>query len=136
MPKWLWWAPFFICWYYLGCITLECTSRFLLLEIKQSLKDCIWLPFTSIHIPVLMLNVDLSKTIACDRQAVFKSAEFCGQFINLTFLSLHFTPQIELNERLEGTESSQKFIQVIFYFCFAIKNKLGIMIKCVFSVLT
>jgi len=60
---------------------------------------------------VLMLNVDLSKTIACDRQAVFKSAEFCGQFINLTFLSLHFTPQIELNERLEGTESSQKFIQ-------------------------
>ena len=76
-----------------------------------------------IHFQVLMLNVDLSKTIACDRQAVFKSAEFCGQFINLTFLSLHFTPQIELNERLEGTESSQKFIQVIFYiFCFAINN--------------
>ena len=69
-----------------------------------------------------MLNVDLSKTIACDRQAVFKSAEFCGQFINLTFLSLHFTPQIELNERLEGTESSQKFIQVIFHFCFAING--------------
>ena len=92
------------------------------LEVKQSFLVSFGYPFTSIHIPVLMLNVDLSKTIACDRQAVFKSAEFCGQFINLTFLSLHFTPQIELNERLEGTESSQKFIQVIFYFCFAIKN--------------
>ena len=58
-----------------------------------------------------MVNVDLSKTIDTDRQAVFKSAEFCGQYMNLTFLSLHFTPQIELNERLEGNETSQKFIQ-------------------------
>ena len=86
------------------------------------LKISFGFSFLSIHFPVLMLNVDLSKTIACDRQAVFKSAEFCGQFINLTFLSLHFTPQIELNERLEGTESSQKFIQVIFHFCFAING--------------
>ena len=58
-----------------------------------------------------MLNVDLSKTIDSDRQAGFKSAYYCGQFTNLTFLSLHFTPQIELNEKLEGTDSSQRFIQ-------------------------
>ena len=87
-----------------------------------------------LHFQVLMLNVDLSKTIACDRQAVFKSAEFCGQFINLTFLSLHFTPQIELNERLEGTESSQKFIQVIFYFLFRHKKLVGLHDRiCIFS---
>ncbi len=58
-----------------------------------------------------MLNVDLSKFIDSNRQAGFKSAQFIMQFRNLTFLSLHFTPQIELNEKLEGTESSQKFIQ-------------------------
>lgn len=58
-----------------------------------------------------MLNVDLSKTINSDRQASFKSALYCVQFTNLTFLSLHFTPQIELNEKLEGNEASQKIIQ-------------------------
>ena len=70
-----------------------------------------YLEYPEISSPVLMVNVDLSKTIDTDRQAVFKSAEFCGQYMNLTFLSLHFTPQIELNERLEGNETSQKFIQ-------------------------
>ena len=57
-----------------------------------------------------MLNVDLSKSIDRDRQVVYKSSEYCEQFTNITFLSLHFTPQIELNERLEGCKIFQNHI--------------------------
>ena len=57
-----------------------------------------------------MINVDITK----EDSKQYKCAQFCSQFKNLTFLSLHFTPQLELNEKVKSCDKSQKSLQKYF----------------------
>ena len=60
-------------------------------------------------IKILLINVDIMK-----EKCIYRCAQYCSQFKNLTFLSLHFTPQIELNEKVRNCEKSQKSLQINF----------------------
>ena len=73
----------------------------------QKLNHC------SNTLKTLMINVDISKDQqSCSKQ--YKCAQFCSQFKNLTFLSLHFTPQLELNEKVRHCDKSQNSLQKYF----------------------
>ena len=57
----------------------------------------------------LIVNVDLS-TEDINKKS-YNCAKIIGQFKNLRFLSLHFTAQIELQEKIKAVKTSQENIQ-------------------------
>lgn len=64
-----------------------------------------------------LLNVDLSIEEGTAETSCFKCAQLLSQFKNLTFLSLHFTGHIELQEKIKSSLSSQQLIQTQFIDC-------------------
>jgi hypothetical protein len=54
-----------------------------------------------------MVNVDLTID---DKSGFFKCGQLLSQLKQLTFLGLHFTAHIELQEKIRASESSQNFI--------------------------
>lgn len=64
---------------------------------------------SSPHVKKLILNVDLSREES--NRKLYTCARLIANFKKLTFLSLHFTAQIELQEKIKSSTSSQENIQ-------------------------
>ncbi len=74
------------------------------IDIIHHLSNC-----SSQSLKTLMLNVDIGQ----DDRGRFRCAHMISKFKKLTFLGLHFTAHIELQQRIRGSDCAQSFMAKI-----------------------